>query len=240
MRRLFLLFCLLTVSYTGYASEQVYFKIAVNENDYSTFLTDRTSTQKSTLYYLATRMREFAFHPEQVNSDYYTLTEKTGIRYFDRHVVQYDIKPLLNDRFHHVLLVDEVRGNVIRKEIYDNNEKLVFAYTSLDADNTEHPELTHTSIPEDMPEAFKGYHVTMDRKLQDGTKHTGFSDGINRFSVFRKKTDIELNDQKRILYGNYVYRKRVGKELFIVVGTLPFGEMELLIENIVKLEEKNR
>lgn len=237
MKKLILLFCL-AFAYTGYGAEQVYFKIAVNENDYSTFLTDRISTKKSTLQYLATRMRQPSFHPERLDRNYYEVRESRGIKYFEKNVVQYDVIPIYDDRFRHLLMVDEIEGVVIRKEVYDVNGKLVFAFTSLErtAEETK-PELQRTSV-EPIAKAFKGYSVMGERVLKDGTKHISFSDGLNRFSVFRKKIQTETADQKRILYGNYVMRKSVGKELFTVVGTLPFKEMELLIENIVKLEEK--
>lgn len=249
MKKLTLLLCLLIVAYSGYAAEQVYFKIAVNENDYSTFLTERRRTRKKTLQYLATKMRQYVFHPGSLNRDYYTVTENRGIKYFDRDVVQYDITPVKHDRFRHVLLVDQKKDVVIRKEVYDTNGKLVFSFTSLDRESTEHvddadshpdpdSDAVHIAAASVHHDAFNGYFVTADRELKDGTKHISFSDGLNRFSIFRKKINTEPTEQKRILYGNYIYRKKVGKELFTVVGTIPFEEMDDLINNIVKLEEK--
>jgi len=238
MKKITLLFCLLAVAFTGYAFEQVYFKIAVNEKDYSTFLTDRISTKKTTMHYLASKMRQPFFYPERLNREFYDVREMHGIKYFDKDVVQYNVIPVKKDRFRHVLMVDIQEGVVIRKEIYDTDGKLVFAFTSLDRTVREAvPEARKASV-KPISEAFKGYYLVSERELKDGTKHLSFTDGLNRFSVFRKKYDAELIDQKRILYGNYIYRKTVDKELFTVVGTLPFREMELLVENIVKLEEK--
>ena len=238
MKKLALLFGLMALVGVAYASEQVYFKIAVNENDYSTFLTDRISTKKTTLQYLATKMRQPFFNPERLNKKYYNIKVSRGIKYFDKDVVQYDITPIFADRFRHVLMVDEIGGVVIRKEIYDTDGKLVFAFTSLDrVAQEDRPELTKVSVGS-TEASYKGYYLISDRKLKDGTKHIVFTDGLNRFSIFRQKSDIELISEKRILYGNYIYRERVGKELFTVVGTLPFEEMERLIKNIVKLEEK--
>jgi len=239
MKRIFLLICLLTATFnSSYASEQVYFKIAVNENDYSTFLTDRISTKKKTLQYLATKMRQPYFNPELINRRYYDVEVSSGIKYFDVNVVQYNVIPLNDDRFRHLLMVDQRDGVVIRKEVYDTDGKLVFAFTSLDRMVEDKlPEAVRAS-KEPLTEAFKGYFLTHDKVLKDGTRHMSFSDGLNKFSVFRKKSDIELNTMKRILYGNYVYRKSVGNELFTVVGTLPFNEMERLVENIANLEDK--
>jgi len=237
MKKIILLFCLLTAVTASYASEQVYFKIAVNENDYSTFLTDRISTKQKILQYLATKMRQPFFKPEQLNSKYYKVVESRGIKYFDVNVVQYDVRPIHNDRFRHLLMVDQRNGVVIRKEIYDTQGKLVFAFTSLEKHSQEPLPRAQKISKKPAEEVFKGYFLVHDKTLKDGTRHMSFTDGLNKFSVFRKKYDIELNTMERILYGNYVFRKSVGKELFTVVGTLPFTEMERLVENISNLEE---
>jgi len=228
----------MTLVGVAYAYEQVYFKIAVNENDYSTFLTDRISTKKTTLQYLATKMRQPFFNPERLNPKYYNIKVSRGIKYFDKDVVQYDVIPTYNDRFRHVLMVNEKDGVVIRKEIYDTDGKLVFAFTSLERTaHEDSPSLQKVSLG-DVSASYNGYYLVSDRKLKDGTKHVVFTDGLNRFSIFRKKSNIELTTEKRILYGNYIYREKVGKELFTVVGSLPFQEMERIVKNIVKLEEK--
>jgi len=240
MKKLILLFCLVSIVGSAYAAEQVYFKIAVNENDYSTFLTDRISTQKETLQLLASKMRQEVFHPQHLNKKFYDVKVSKAIKYFDRDVVQYDIIPIFNDRFRHVVMVDEKNGLVIRKEVYDNNDKLVFSFTCLDEVESGLPpqKATHIANPH-LNDFYNGFFLVSDRKLKDGTKHILLSDGLNKFSVFRKKVSSnELIEDKRILYGNYIYRKVVGKELFTVVGTLPFKEMELFIDNIVKLEEE--
>ncbi len=131
----------------AYAYEQVYFKIAVNENDYSTFLTDRISTKKTTLEYLATKMRQPFFNPERLNRNYYDIKVSQGIKYFDRDVIQYDVVPIFDDRFRHVLMVNVRDGVVIRKEVYDTDGKLVFAFTSLERTTAAKiPELTKVSI----------------------------------------------------------------------------------------------
>jgi len=239
MKKLALLFCLLSLAYVGNASEQVYFKIAVDENDYSTFLTDTISTNKTTLQYLATKMRQPFFKPESINPNYYHIKVNRGIKYFDKDVVQYDVIPIFADRFHHVLLVDEKDGVVIRKEIYDTDGKLVFAFTNLDREVEEAPAKTLKTNSQPPVDAFKGYFLVSDHMLKDGTQHMVFFDGLNKFSVFKNKSDTELITQKRILYGNYLYRETVDGELFTIVGTIPFSEMELLVKNIAKLEEKD-
>lgn len=238
MKRIILLFCLVTATFASYASEQVYFKIAVNENDYSTFLTDRISTKQQTMQYLASKMRQPFFEPELISRKYYKILESRGIKYFDVDVVQYDVVPIENDRFRHILMVDEQSGVVIRKEVYDTEGKLVFAFTSLDRDQKNDVVPDAERISQEPPvESFKGYFLAYDKILKDGTRHMSFTDGLNKFSIFRKKSDIELNVQKRIIYGNYVYRKNIDHELFTVVGTLPFDEMDRLVENIANLEE---
>jgi len=238
MKKIVLLIYVLAVASAAFAAEQVYFKIAVNENEYATFLTDRISTKKSILQYLALNMRQPFFKPESIDKDYYEIQVNRGIKFFDKDVVQYNVIPLKHDRFRHVMLVDEKDDIVIRKEVYDNDGKLVFSFTNLERSVMDQPpQAGHASVKEIQP-AFKGYFLVMDKKLEDGTKHQIFSDGLNRFSVFRKKTDIELPTVERILYGNYIYRESVGRNLYTIVGSLPFSEMKLLVENISLLEEK--
>jgi sigma-E factor negative regulatory protein RseB len=227
MKKLILLASFLAAGFSAYAAEQVYFKIAVNEHEYSTFLTDRVSNRRSTLQYLATRMREPFFNPEKLNTEYY-----------EKKVVQYDIIPKDEDRFRHLIMVNEIEGNVIRKEVYDIKGKLVFAFTDLDNHHIEDkPDAFR--IKKEAPEGdFKGFHKIRDKKMKDGTKHMVFSDGLNGFSVFKKKASVELSDKKRILYGNYVLRKKIGKNIYTVVGSIPFNEMDKIIEFYAKLEEK--
>lgn len=241
MKKLILLICLVGFVSSAKAAEQVYFKIAVNENEYSTFLTDRISTQKETLQLLASKMRQEMFHPEHLNHEYYDVQVSRGIKYFDRDVVQYDIVPVLGDRFRHLVMVDEKHGYVLRKEIYDNNNKLVFSFTSLDETGEDMPpQLSRVSAVPDK-EFYKGFYLISDRELKDGTKHIILSDGLNKFSVFRKKVqNFESFKQERVMYGNYIFRKNIGKELYTAVGTLPFKDMEKFIDMIAKPEEAKK
>jgi sigma-E factor negative regulatory protein RseB len=242
MKKLILLFCLVGFVGSAYSAEQVYFKIAVNENEYSTFLTDRISTQKETLQLLAAKMRQELFHPDHLNHDYYHVHISSGIKYFDRSVVQYDIVPIYGDRFRHLVMVDEKNGYVVRKEVYDDNNKLVFSFTSLDETGEEMPpQVSGAAASEPMHEFYNGFYLIADRELKDGTKHIILSDGINKFSVFRKKvSSFEPVKQERVLYGNYIFRKIVGKELYTAVGTLPFKDMEHFIDKIATPEESKK
>jgi len=238
MKKLILLASFLAVGFSAYADQQVYFKIAVNEKDYSTFLTDRISTKRTTLHYLATRMREPFFKPNDLSRDFYEIKVTSGMKYFDRKVVQYDIIPKYKDRFRHLIMVSEIEGAVIRKEVYDADNKLVFAFTDLDSKRSfERPKPEKIRYKKD-DNSFKGFEKISDRSMKDGTKHLVFTDGLNRFSVFKKRANVETHEKRRILYGNYVLRKKVDRHVYTVVGTIPFSEMEKVVAVYAGSKEK--
>jgi sigma-E factor negative regulatory protein RseB len=239
--RLYLaLFLFAAVSVSAYA-EQVYFKIAVDENEYSVFYSDKASSHRHKLHQLAAKMRQVFFDPSAISRDYYDVKVSSEIRFLDRNAVQYDMTPLKPDRFRQVILLDKDNGQVIKKEIYNTEGKLVFAFVIMEKpmEDDEMPSLVQASEGRAAVEVFKGYHMVLDHVTKDGTRHMAFSDGLNNFSIFRRPFDTELNVSKRIMYGNNLYREKVGNELFTVVGTIPFEEMTLLVKNIVDLEEND-
>ncbi|MGE4319801.1 MAG: MucB/RseB C-terminal domain-containing protein [Deferribacterales bacterium] len=238
MRPLFLLFGFLFVNLQGFTAEQIYFKIAVSDNLYSTFISNRATLGKSPLDILASRMREEHFNIADVETDYYDV-KSTAMTYDGRSVIQYDMKPKNSDRFRQVLIVDSDDGSVVHKDVYDNSGKLVFSFTSLEKDDHEDkPAVKETKQITDLNSCIKGFCVAGTRVMKDGTKHIMLSDGLNKFSVFEKKVSADIPLSRKIVYGNYVMRKKVGDALYTVVGTIPFSEMEFIIENYAGLEEK--
>ncbi len=238
MRPLFLLFGFLFANIQGFTAEQIYFKIAVNDNLYSTFISNRVTLGKSPLDILATRMRDEHFNIADVETDYYDV-KSAALTYDGRSVMQYDMKPKNGDRFRQVLIVDSDDGSVVHKDVYDNSGKLVFSFTSLEKpDHDEKPAVKETKQITDLNRCIKGFCVVGTRVMKDGTKHVMLSDGLNTFSVFEKKVSADISQSRKIVYGNYVMRKKVGNALYTVVGTVPFSEMELIIDNYASLEEK--
>lgn len=241
MRTVYLLFGLLIFGSHAFAGEQVYFKIAINGNTYSTFLNDSVGIEKPTASYLASKMREMQFRPSDVDKAYYNISGVYQLRFAGRNVTQYDIRPKSGDRFRQVIMVDNSDGDVVHKDVYDVSGRLVFSFTSIDPiGHEEKPSVQEApamSPPRKTP-CLKGFCVVGARMLRDGTKHIMLSDGLNKFSIFAKKLSLDVPPSKRIMYGNYVMRKKVGDNLFTVVGTVPFNEMEYMIDNYSSLEGK--
>lgn len=241
MKKIYLLFGLMIFSAHAFAGEQVYFKIAINNNTYSTFLNDSVGIEKPTASYLASKMREMRFSPSDVDKAYYKISGAYQMRFAGRNVTQYDIRPKAPDRFRQVIMVDLTDGDVVHKDIYDIKGRLVFSFTSIEPpDADEKPDMQNSgsmAAPSKTP-CLKGFCVVGARMLKDGTKHIMLSDGLNKFSIFTKKLSLDVPPSKRIMYGNYVLRKKVGDKLYTVVGTVPFNEMDYMIDNYASLEGK--
>jgi sigma-E factor negative regulatory protein RseB len=146
---------------------------------------------------------------------------------------------LLPDRFRHVLLVDEKWDQILRREVYDPDGKLIYAYSFEDRDGELKPviERPQPALSAGRDE-FPGFRAVFKKELDDGTIQTLYSDGLNKFSVFISKTEAQIKDSARILYGNYVYRKKVGDILYTVVGTIPFPQMEKVVARLAFKEEQ--
>lgn len=242
MKRVYLLFGFLIICCVSYAGEQVYFKIAINDSTYSTFLNDNVGIEKPTASYLASKMRDQKFTLSEIDKAYYDVTNVTQMRFAGREVTQYDIRPKYGDRFRQVLLVGNSDGYIIHKDIYDVSGKLIFSFTSLEPEKKEEkPEMQGSAsagFSKSKAPCLKGFCVVGSRILKDGTRHIMLSDGLNKFSIFVKKISADVPPSRRIIYGNYVLRKKAGDTLFTLVGTVPFNEMEFMVENYASLEDK--
>lgn len=240
MMPIVLLFSLFLFSVNGFADEQIYFKIAVNDSSYSSFISDRISIEKSPMTYMATRMREQFFSVTDIDKAYYDITIVQSMAYGGKNVTQYDVKPKYNDRFRQVLIVDLSDGSVIHKDVYDTTGKLVFSFTSLESSKNAKPAQKDavSVLSEAKSMCVKGFCLVGERMMKDGTKHIMLSDGLNKFSVFKKKISSDVSPSKKLVYGNYVMRKKQGDYLYTIVGTVPFSEMEYMVENFASLEVK--
>lgn len=231
MIRLLILFLL--VPFLSYGETKVFFKIAVDERAYSSFLLTETGMGDSSLHSLASRLKEMHFEPDKIQKDYYNIRVEYGMQYNGRDVAQYDIRPLLPDRFRHILLVDEKWEHIIRREVFDTNGKLIYSYSYEDKRDELKPTVSKPSPSANSGrEEFPGFRLTSRKVLPDGTIHTLYTDGLNKFSVFINETDQNVSDSARILYGNYVYRKKIGGKLYTVVGTIPFPQMEKVVARL--------
>ncbi|TCK62615.1 hypothetical protein [Seleniivibrio woodruffii] len=235
MIKIFLFLGILILSSESYAAEQVYFKVAVDNSTYTAFMGGQTGIDNSTLNYLASKMRNQKFKISDVDKAYYDVPHPVSMRFAGRDILQYDLKPRGADRFRQMLMVDS-SDNVVHKDVYDPSGKLVYSFTILESEDSS-AKPVNADEAEKTDRCFLGFCVTGVRMLKDGTKHIMLSDGINKFSIFRKRIAGEVSVSKRIVYGNYVMRKKSGDDLFTVVGTIPYSAMLTMIENYTKLEE---
>lgn len=235
-----IIFLILLIPFVSYGGDmKVFFKIAVDERAYSTFLLENLGAGHSALHDLASRLKEKHLELDKVQKDYYNIKIDYGMKYNGHDVAQYDITPLLPDRFRHVLLVDEKWDQILRREVYDPDGKLIYAYSFEDRDGELKPviERPQPALSTGRDE-FPGFRAVFRKELDDGTSQTLYSDGLNKFSVFISKTETQIKDSARILYGNYVYRKKVGDILYTVVGTIPFPQMEKVVARLAFKEEQ--
>lgn len=84
----------------------------------------------------------------------------------------------------------------------------------------------------DTPEFYHGFrhfHTTVfNRNVFD----LSFEDGINRFSVFIKPADRQIEPVSTIVYGNYLFSRIIDDVEYTVYGTVSFGFMEDIINLI--------
>lgn len=236
MIRLILL--ILLIPFVAYGDIKIFFKIAVDERSYSSFLVEEMYEGHSTLHTLALRLKENHIQVDKIQKDFYNVKAEFGIKYNGRSATQYDFSPLLPDRFRHVVLVDEEWEQLLRREVYDNNGKLLYAYSFEDSRDSLKPML-ETPKPSFFTgrDEFPGFKAVFKKVLDDGTIHVMYADGLNRFSVFISQTNADIKDSARILYGNYVYRKKIGNTLYTVVGTIPFAQMEKVVARFSFMED---
>jgi sigma-E factor negative regulatory protein RseB len=234
-----LIFLILFVPLICYGESKVFFKIAVDERAYSSFLLENLGDGQSVLHSLASRLKEKHLELDKIEKDYYNIKIEYGMKYNGLDVVQYDIAPLLPDRFRHVLLVDAKSDHILRREVYDTEGKLIYAYSFEDKNDELKPVINRPELNLFQERnQFPGFKPVFKKELHDGTMQTLYSDGLNKFSVFVKTTEHDIGESSRILYGNYVYRKKIGDSLYTVVGTIPFPQMEKVVSRLAFKEDK--
>lgn len=232
----FLIFVLVPAA--AFCEPQLYFRIAVDEVGYKTFLLEKMKQEQNKLSLMAMRLENPYFEMDSVNNKYYSVSVKTGLKFNNRSVTQYEIIPKNHDRFKHIILVDDVDGIAVSREMYDLNNKLIYSYGHVN-----HVEVIRKqkasdgrSIFNEKNAVYQGFVPVLKNVLKDGTRQVFFSDGLNRFSVFIKENYKGIIVEKKIINGNYVFRKNSEGSLYTVVGTVPFTEMERIVDSFGKLE----
>ena len=187
------------------------------------------------------------FYPNHVNSEYYQLSITRGIIWQGMKVIQYDYAPLTNDRFRHILWTTENPESVVMLEVYDNDNKLLYGAIRLSQRvASSSPSAKKTPEQHELYFGFAHQHTEV---LKDGGIRLFFSDGLNKFSIFRSpipaKASAESNGkadfskENLVLYGNYVYCESKNGFRYTVVGTIPFDKMAEMIDLASVLYEEN-
>ncbi len=237
------------------AEDVIFFRMAHNDGTVS-FFNFNTPFVPPMVQEIALMTLRKPFYPNLIESEYYQLSITHGVLWEGEKVVQYDYTPLLPDRFRHVLWVTEDLSSVVKLEIYDNNNKLLYCAICL----SQH-------IPANAPPPIKkpseqrahyfGFVNQHTETQPDGGMRMLFTDGLNRFSVFRtpipgkpQRTGTEKvseSDNKSgsqaerlIVYGNYVYNENRDGFKYTVVGTIPFDKMEEMIDMLPASALKNK
>lgn len=78
---------------------------------------------------------------------------------------------------------------------------------------------------------FRHFHTTV---FKNEGVDLVFVDGVNRFSVFIKKSDKDFDSESRIIYGNNFYTRVVDGYEYILFGTVTYGFMEEVIDILRK------
>jgi len=233
-RTLFLI--LFLVPAVIWAESQIFFRIAINESGYNTFLTEKYRAKQTKQQLMAMMLENPYFHPENLNRKFYKINIVKGVKYRNRIVTQYEIVPRFNDRFRHVVLIDDIDQIALQREMFDLKGKLIYAYghvnyTPKKENNKARPPRPVEKV---LGEEYKGFKPVYKNTLKDGSRQTLYTDGINRFSFFEKDIKKDIPTVERIINGNYFYRKQFGDVLYTVVGTVPFTMMNQIIDDFHK------
>lgn len=241
MRILFIatIFFFATLSY----SSEVFVKIASGNNSVVTITYKKPediSSADTRLKFIAKMIRENYFDPDNIARDYYNIVVKDGMKIYNKSVKQFEFTPITQDRFSHIITL---YGNlIVRREVYDTNNNLIYAYGYTDSIPDIQPtkkETKEVSLEKE-PLLYKGFKGKLVKKLEDGTVHYLFSDGLNKFSIFIKKSEKNSVVLRHVIYGNYLFSKNIDGIQYTVIGTIPFDEMENFISFITSKEKNAR
>lgn len=256
MMRLFLtllFFCAVAVfPYLSYSEDLIFYRMAHNEGTVS-FFNFNAPLAHPMMREIALRTLRKPFYPDLVESEYYQLSITRGVLWQGAKVIQYDYAPLSADRFRHVLWVTEDLALVVKLEIYDNDNKLLYHAVRLSQHRASGNPVPVRNSSEQRKHYF-GFTNQYTDNFLDGGMRMLFSDGLNRFSLFRApvpekaqsaaamKTQDETDNktssktENLIVYGNYVYNENRNGFRYTVVGTIPFENMAEMIAIIADRE----
>jgi len=218
-----------------------FFKIAVDNSSYSSFVLKSLKNTEIHTHFIIQKIKENYFDISSVDKNYYQVSIKRGVSLFNKKLLLYELTPTFSDRFKHVIWVTD-DNIVVRKEVYNLDNKLMLSYGYVDElpkMEKGPPAALNKGAGCDRSLSFRGFELSGCKSIDKNTKHLVFSDGLNKFSVFVDK-DVEVkNIRKKVIMGNYVYRRSLAGHTYTVVGSVPFKIMKDVITYINNKEEKH-
>ncbi len=214
----------------SYADDMIFYKYA-DGNAYSVFVAPSSdkSLSVSARDVIAKLIVNFTFMLDNISKDYYNINITKDIVYFGEDVTQYDIIPVSKDRFRHIIWIDS-QNNPIKTEIFDNNNKLMIAFSNVDfhGKNKSYEDIKF-DFKNEKP-FYKGFYHIYSKVMRNGVNHLIFSDGINKFSLFIDYNTKDTGSISKIVYGNYLYSKVISGVEYTIVGSIPYEIMNEVIE----------
>ncbi|MDR2884361.1 MAG: MucB/RseB C-terminal domain-containing protein [Deferribacteraceae bacterium] len=225
--RVVALLILLIIPTIGLSDEIIYYNINHNGESLS-FFNMLGAPVPPMVQEISRRTLRKPFMPKRIDPNRYKVSIVQNITWQGMTVTQYDYKPVINDRFRHILWVLPDTNEIVKLEIYDANDKLIYCAICLEHDHSLQTNKTKEQPEERLTaERFDGFVNVSKEEAADGYIRMLYSDGLNRFSVFRTPLKEAKKEAERlVVYGNYLYNKDVGNFRYTVVGTIPYEKME--------------
>lgn len=221
-----------------YADEEpVYFRL-INDNETLEFINYAPSIVPPMVQEIAMRTMMQRFSPESVANDYYQLKITRNIIWQGNTLVQYDYASLAEDRFRHVMWMSEDLSRIFKLEIYSAENKLMYAAICLGTNGAVLPEAKQFEELKSK-RMYYGFANMHTEEGADGSYKMLFTDGMNRFSVFRSLSNKHETTEKLVIYGNNVYNTSSKKYRYTVVGGIPFERMEEITGLLIQEESKS-
>ena len=228
----------------GFSQEIIYYNIFHNGASIS-FLNVLGSPAPPMAQEIALRILKQPFAPEKIKSEYYQISVNQGIVWQGKNVVQYDYTPIIPDRFRHVLWVLPESSEIVKLEIYDTEDQMVFCAICLECNNLNtirerQARRAQRQEKVENREIYNGFSVVSTSRTRCGNIRTSYSDGLNRFSIFKMPVSVQKNTEpeKFVVYGNYVFNQDLNGFRYTVVGSIPFDKMTRMIQKIGENSEE--
>ena len=243
------------------ADKAVVFK-CLNKNRYEVYLNmqDDYFADTSMLGSISRQLLRGFFSIDRIPDKYYSVEKMDNISFFGFDITQYTVIQKDDDGLRQILWLDS-NENIVKLEVYDHVNTLMFAFSGFDYINGAMRGHHHKGMGRgagrgrgmgqvregpngfrgnvegkykfwDTPEFYQGFrhfHTTVFNKY---VFDLSFEDGINRFSVFIKPANRQLEPVSTIVYGNYLFSRVIDDVEYTVYGTVSFGFMECVV-NII-------